>query len=100
MKNNKTITELIKESNRLYNEYKKYGVYYDRIWNAMNFLMKYVSMHIEIDALLYCDSMVWEKYQRIIRMLDSGKDYYYNVKMDSLNKSLEIGKEVSKMLGL
>ena len=90
----------MEESNRLYNEYKKYDVYYDRIWNAIHFLMKYTNMHIAIDAGLYCNPMVWEKYQRIIRMLENGKDYCYNVKRDSLNKSFKIDKEISKMLEL
>ena len=98
--NQKTITELMEENNRLYNEYKKYDIYYDRIWSAIHFLMKYANMHISIDAGLYCNPMVWEKYQRIIRMLESGKDYCYNVKSDSLNKSFKIDKEISKMLGL
>lgn len=96
----KTTVELIEESNRLYNEYKKYDVYYDRIWSAIHFLMKYANMHIAINAGLYCNSMAWEKYQRIIRMLESGTNYCYNVKSDSLNKSFEIDKKISKMLGL
>ena len=100
--NNKemTLTELMEENNRLYNEYKKYDVYYDRIWSAIHFLMKYANMHIAIDAGLYCNPIVWERYQRIIKMLESGKDYCYNVKMDSLNKSFKIDKEISKMLEL
>lgn len=96
----KTAIELMEESKKFYNEYKRYGSYAKKIQKAINFLMKYVGMHIEIDYKVYYKTIAYERYKRMLKTLGDGRTYYHNIAMKNLEKSIEIDEEINKMLGL
>ena len=98
--NQKTLTELVQKNHRLYNEYKKYDTYRERIWKASRFLSKYVDMHIKIDYKVYYKTIAWERYLRIMEILNSRRNYFHNIAIECLNKQIENDKEIDKILGL
>lgn len=96
----KAVIELMEESKKFYNEYRRYGAYAEKIQKAINFLMKYVGMHIEIDYKVYYKTIADERYKRMVKTLGDGRTYYHNIAIKNLEKSIKINEEINKMLGL
>ena len=92
MENKKTFNELWDEYKNLCNKYDRHDIYIERIYKAIDFARKYISKGIETGAI---DTLrKWEKCKKVIKKLEDGCDYCYNVRSECAKKRLEILEEM------